>query len=525
MIRAALAFLALVLSGAGTALVSPPLHWTWLHPFVWVPALWVLLRARRRATALAGGWLAGFAAQLALFHWLAYTVGEFSNLPRWLALCVLVLFAALTGLWLGVFGLGLARVRRASGSMWPLGLAVWFTAVEFLSPQMFPYQQGVGWYRHPSIFLVVALTGPAGLTFLVVGANALVVQAIEVARGREPARALARSGLVWLALAAGAAGYSRARLARIEAQSAEAPILRAALVQPGWELEELRRGDFRTSLARVANDLAGLAQSALRERGPVDAVVLPETVLGDTPAAPEHAALRRLAREHGVEVWTGAAYQEFLDETGAPARRPEEVARTRRFNSAFRIDPRGHVDRRYDKIVRVPFGEYVPFERWLPFLRGVQGIYHLDAGNESFVYEDSPWRPSFLICYEAIRPALVRRVARLQPGVLVNVTYDGWYGQTSEPSQHLMLAAVQAAANGLPLLRCTTTGISAAVDAAGRVLAHSGLSTREVLVTALPLARVPAPYTRIGDAFAWICVAASGLLLLRGRPDRDRARV
>jgi apolipoprotein N-acyltransferase len=123
----------------------------------------------------------------------------------------------------------------------------------------------------------------------------------------------------------------------------------------------------------------------------------------------------------------------------------------------------------------------------------------------------------FLICYESIFSAYVREGVRQSPDLLVNLTFDAWYGDTSEPSQHLMLSAVQAAQYGVPLLRSTTTGISATVDARGSITAQTGVYTREVLVRDVKKVRIPSFYARAGDWFPWACACFSAGLLAASR--------
>jgi apolipoprotein N-acyltransferase len=123
----------------------------------------------------------------------------------------------------------------------------------------------------------------------------------------------------------------------------------------------------------------------------------------------------------------------------------------------------------------------------------------------------------FLICYEAIQSAFVRAALDGDVNLLVNVTIDAWYGDTSEQSQHLMLAAAQSAMNGVPLVRSTTTGISAIVDARGVITDQTGVFTREALVGEVRPLRVPGLYARLGDWFAWACVLMSAALILASR--------
>jgi apolipoprotein N-acyltransferase len=107
---------------------------------------------------------------------------------------------------------------------------------------------------------------------------------------------------------------------------------------------------------------------------------------------------------------------------------------------------------------------------------------------------------------------------------LVNLTFDGWFGDTSEPTEHLMLAAVQSAQYGIPLVRSTTTGISAFVDARGVITASTGVFTRETLVADVKPMQVTSPYAALGDWFAGCCgLGSAGLLLRSGFQRRSRA--
>ena len=103
-----------------------------------------------------------------------------------------------------------------------------------------------------------------------------------------------------------------------------------------------------------------------------------------------------------------------------------------------------------------------------------------------------------LICYEAIFPAAVVQ-GRQRPGIVVNVTNDGWFGNTTGPRQHLHQARVRAVEEGLPLIRAANNGISAAFDAYGRSLGRIDMNVRGVIDVRLPAALPPPPYARFGD--------------------------
>ena len=120
---------------------------------------------------------------------------------------------------------------------------------------------------------------------------------------------------------------------------------------------------------------------------------------------------------------------------------------------------------------------------------------------------------SFVVCYEAILREFVRDHLPEQTRLIVNVTYDIWFGDSSCSSQHLMMAAARSAELGVPMVRAATTGISAFIDPRGVITRRSGLLTREVIVDDVLPVRVPTLYGSLGDWFAWSTVLVSLLLL------------
>jgi apolipoprotein N-acyltransferase len=493
MSRRALALGALVFSGAVQALISAPHSWIALHPIAWVPALAVIARLSGRRAFLAG-WLVGAAANAAIFAWLVHTIATFTELGAVVGVAALLLFAALHGLYAGVFASGFGPIRRVAGGAWPIAIAAWFTACEFLAPQFFPYQQGVAWYVAPRIFLAAATTGVAGISFLVLFANALVLQSLE----RASARALAANGAAFAAVLALALGAAARQDARVGAAEAAATRLRMALVQPGDDPTEAPARNAREARAH-ADALARQARDALAADHAIQVVVLPEKALEFEPSRSWNRSVRELAPAFGVEIWTG----------GAASERGESGSRY--FNSAFRLTPDGADWPRYDKNVLVPFGEWMPDSfAWVSRALGRNSFV---PGAGMPLYDAPGVRFAFLICYEAILSDYVREPVRAGANLLVNLTYDGWFGDTAEPAQHLMLVAVQAAQLGVPIARATTTGLSAFVDARGRVTAQTLLLQQHTLVADVAPVRVSGSYVAWGDWFAWLCAAASGLLL------------
>jgi apolipoprotein N-acyltransferase len=199
------------------------------------------------------------------------------------------------------------------------------------------------------------------------------------------------------------------------------------------------------------------------------------------------------------------------------------------YNSIFVIDGGAGIRARYDKTHLVPYGEYLPFEAWLEplgFRRlvTIPGSFAAGAGPATLPLGSAP-PVSPLICYEAIFPGYVAN-ERDRPGWLLNITNDGWFGQSSGPYQHLAQARFRSIEEGLPLVRAANTGISAVIDAHGRIIRQLPLGGKGVIDSSLPQAIPAPPYTRIGDlAFFLMVVAAAAIGLAPAFRGRTAARI
>ncbi|WP_108818509.1 apolipoprotein N-acyltransferase [Pseudovibrio sp. Alg231-02] len=189
------------------------------------------------------------------------------------------------------------------------------------------------------------------------------------------------------------------------------------------------------------------------------------------------------------------------------------------FNSTFVVSDEGALIDIYDKVRLVPFGEYLP-KRWLLQSIGVERLVPAPADftagtrHKKIDLKNSlSFQP--LICYEAIFPQTVLPVSE-RPNLLVNLTNDGWFGETAGPYQHLAQARVRAVEQGVPLVRAANTGISSLVDSNGRILAEVVLNKKGSFNSELPKILRPTPYVRVGDSIFWgiILVVVSLLLVM-----------
>jgi len=510
-----IAALVLVVSGLLLPITAPPLGLYGLHLLLLAPPMTLLSRLGGRSAWL-GGWLYGAAASAGIFWWLVPTIDRFTALGAVGGLAVLALFGLAFGLFGAVFGWGARGVRAASGPLWPVGLAAWALACEFLNPQLFPYSHGATFFQVPDVFLLSALTGVSGVSFLVLLTNGLVAAAWERWRSDGDAalqagHALRRSLPLVLAAWVLGVGYAHHRHGVVQAAMEDGPSARFALVQTNTDEERLH-AMVKEDKASPERDLVALTRQALEMDPTIDIVVWPEGAIRGSLKAKRRRAILDLAAEHDVEIWSG-----ILE------RRGPKGARTRH-NGAYRIQPDRTWSAPYDKNILVPFGEYMPLVRYLPFLSSIRSFRALYAGDAPAVLTGGKAPPAgFLVCYEATRFRYVRRTVRAGAEVLGTVTFDGWFGDTNALDLHMLMAATLSAATGRPHVRAATTGISMATGADGVLIGKAGRVERTWVSMDVPLAAVPAPYVVLGDWVAWLCVACGFGLAARGRREWMRA--
>ncbi|MFT7623805.1 MAG: apolipoprotein N-acyltransferase, partial [Myxococcota bacterium] len=207
-----------------------------------------------------------------------------------------------------------------------------------------------------------------------------------------------------------------------------------------------------------------------------------------------------------------------------PALKGRDFRRT--YNSAVLMDGDGRVLGRYDKNYLLVFGEYIPFGDIFPqFYQWLPEASHFTPGEDVDTFAFKGHKLGVIVCYEDILPEFTRKLAGKDPHVIINVTNDAWFGDTSEPYLHLALSIFRSVENRLWLIRSTNTGISAYVDAVGRIVASTRMEDPEMLVVDVPMLRSSTLYRSWGDLFAWtdlIVFAVLAVAALRARKSRQR---
>ena len=502
--------IAAALSGLVMVLICPPVGMTWLQWFAYVPMLWALRADEHKTnTKLAYGF--GWVMLFSNFFWLADTVVIFSSLPYVLSIGVVVLFATVWALpYMVVFGPS-QWLRQRLGLSWIFIVPALQVANEALWPSLFPYYLGSVQYRSGDLWQLASVTGVAGVSYLMVFTNCALAEGLyRLSEKRRPPIA------VYVALAgviAGILAWGSARYDAVEQELAEAPVIRAAIIQQANGMEE-----WLMMSAWEALQSWVLLTRQLSDLDP-DLVVWPEgSVILNPDSEQEYRALGGMSPQAFFSKMVSQGHYDFLIGGGTiellEGTTDNGRQRFTAYNSCYAFDRDGELNGRYDKMKPLPFGEYLPLADVFPFLRDlIQGPGNFRAGEEVTFFQGShrdgtPYTYTTPICYEAILTGQMWKMQ--QSDLFVNITNDAWFGDTAAPHQHGMLAAVQAIEHGRPMLRIAFTGVSFIVEPHGNILYETKPFTEVVKVEELRMARIETLYARGGWMFSWLCIL-SGL--------------
>ena len=484
------------------------------------------------------GYLAGLAHYLASLYWLLFIPFPAGAIVGWLALSAYLAlypatwvwlcwklfpgkkFVAAQSWWAAVAEIFTAHWRQRAG--WTILCAALWVAQEMVVARFlsgFPWNLlGASQYRMVPLIQVASVTGVYGVSFLVVWFSASLAMALL--------RVVRRPGQRWgwllelrlaLLVLTGVMIFGLGRLLeRTDAQRE----LSVALIQPSIRQEVM--WDHSKDADRF-DRIMELSQLALAAKP--DLLIWPESSL---PSLTEEnfAAITNLIARHKVWMILGADDAE---------RRPGSTAPNGydSFNAAFLFNPRGEYVATYHKQHLVVFGEYLPFARQLPFLRRIIPIPgDFTPGDKPVTFELAGLgvQLSPLICFEDVIPGLVRQGASDDTEFLLNLTNDGWFGQSAAQWQQAASAVFRAVENGLPLVRCTNNGLTCWIDSRGRLRKILQSESGDVYAPGFLIAKIPLPpagqsraptfYQRHGDSFGWVCVVVSALACAMRRVGR-----
>jgi apolipoprotein N-acyltransferase len=450
-------------------------------------------------------------------YWIYNTMHEHGGLSAPMAGLALFLFCSYLGLYHGLFGLlvGLAAGPGRDNRRALISIPFLWVAVELARTRVtgFPWDLlGTAQVDNISLSRITTLTGVYGVSFEIMLVNVAVAAAFLVARKK-------RNTLLLASVVAGAV-LQAGRLVDAPAVPADHAAL---LVQENIPVDENWTRDRFERTLRELTDLSSSRDASKKissdgmqsKLGKADLIVWPESpapFFTNDPLFRE--PVSAMARETQSWVVTGAIGSMSANLSGAAT---SEV-----FNSAALISPSGDWTARYDKMHLVPFGEYLPFPWLFSFAGGLtKEVGEFKAGASRAPLDAGGERLGVFICYESVFPDEVRQFANQGAQVFVNISNDGWYGDSGAYAQHLNQTRMRAIENDRWILSSTDTGVTASIDPYGRTVARLERKVRGALDAPYALTSVTTFYTRHGDWFAWLCaIISAGALLTRFAPQR-----
>lgn len=555
------AWLLVLLSAGLQIVIFPLLNFYWLSWIAVSPLIVAILEAhapetlqlqlddgrqarRLPATPWQGfvlGYVCGILFVAGSCYWIFETLRRYGGMPIPAAALAMFLYCMYVGVFHGIFGLLLAVVAgaksagtksvgtksktktAASGASMrrALGAAPFlWVATELARTRIIAVPwEFLGYSQTANLALtrIATFTGVYGLSFEIALVNSVFAAAFLVAPVGSPKETKERRK--WLLVAACAAvGILQAgewlTLPPVTADHT------AILLQPNFPVQDgsvwtkeyfqstLR--DLTTTSLHPVGGQPAVASSATGARNRYDLMVWPESpapFFTNDPLFRD--AVSALAKQSGTWVVAGSIGINNLTQTAGGS---EGV-----FNSAALVSPQGEWVGRYDKVHLVPFGEYLPFPKLFAFAGGLtKEVGEFQTGASRSPLKAGDERVGTFICFESMFPDEVRQFPLAGADVLVNISNDGWYGDSGAWKEHLQETRMRAIENGRWLLVDTNTGMTASVDPYGRIVAATPRKVRTALVAPYALTTGTTFYTRHGDWFAYLCaIISAGALLAR----------
>ena len=446
------------------------------------------------------GYVCGILWYAGTCYWVYDTMRKYGGLEAPVAALALILFCCYLGLYHGAFGWLIALIARSPrDDRRALVLAPFFwVAVELARTRVtgFPWDLlGTAQVDNSALCGIAALTGVYGVSFEILLVNVALAAAFLIPREK-------RRSMLMAAIAAAVVLQAGSL---IEVPKSRADHM-ALLVQQNIPVSVDWTPEY---FQQTLRDLANLTEKsvAVQSAGKFDLIIWPESPAPFFTNDPRFRdALTQIATQ--TRLWTV---------TGAIGVAPASKANGTVFNSAVLIAPSGEWTARYDKVHLVPFGEYLPFPHLFAFAGGLtKEVGQFEPGRSRKPLNAGGEQLGIFICYESVFPDEVRQFAKNGAQVFVNISNDGWYGDSGAYAQHLNQTRMRAIENDRWLLSATDTGVTASIDPAGRIVERLSRKQRAALAAPYALTPVTTFYSRHGDWFAYACAIISlGALIVR----------
>lgn len=467
-----------------------------LFPFAWFALIPLILVMPQRPFAT--GFTAGTVFFATTLYWLNIVMTTYGGLQLVFSLLAYLFLVVYLATYFGTATWLVCRLKISLKLPYLVTLPVLWVALEFLRGIVltgFPWALlGYSQQNFSAVIQSADVTGVYGVSFLLVAVNCALAWLIT-----EPRKKLVWLGVgIILLMTLTHVGYGLWKNTQPLEQRAEQ--LRVSLIQGNIEQALKWLPENRQNSIDVYQQLSVQAKQQAS-----DLLIWPEAA---TPFFfQDDSASTQRVRELPVALKVPLLL-------GSPAYEPLPGGQYKYFNSAFLLSATGSELGRSDKIHLVPFGEYVPFGRLLTFINKlVVGVGDFSPGEIKPLGLNGD-KIGVLICYEAIFPQLARNYVRQGSDLLVNLTNDAWFGESSAPYQHLAMARFRAIENRIWMARAANTGISALISPTGRISREGPIFQSLQLTGTVGLGAERTFYTRFGDVFVYVCLGASACFLI-----------
>jgi len=486
----------------------------------------VKLRAASPGQAFLLAYVCGVLWFAGTCYWIFGTMRQFGGMSTPLALLALFLFCLYLGLYLGLFGL-LLGLMAGPGRDYRRALVaapfLW-VATELARTRItgFPWNLlGTAQVDNVPLCRIATWTGVYGISAEIVLVNVAVAAAFLVPRQK-------RAALLVAALAAAAVLQSGQlvepppAVGNREALLVQQNIPIAVRWPPDYfdrTLNDLTSLTLKSVADSAAQSSTGQASSGQFSTTKPDLIIWPESPAPFYTNDPRfRTAISEMARRAGTWVVTGSIGTAPATKSGT-----HELI----FNSAVIVSPTGEWTGRYDKVHLVPFGEYLPFPSLFSFAGGLsKEVGEFEPGGSRLPLDATDEKLGVFICYESVFPDDVRQFAGQGAQVFVNISNDGWYGDSGAWSQHVNQTRMRAIENERWVLSAANTGLTGSIDPYGRMVVRAPRKDRTTLVAPYALTYVTTFYSRHGDWFAMLCAIISlGALVERFAFSKNRKKV
>lgn len=458
-----------------------------MHWLSFTPLFLSLTDASRKADFWPG-WLCGFIGTAMLFDWLPATTVFFTETSPTIAWGLFGLYCAAFAIPYGLLTALIVPLKRRFPNGWVFLLPAAWVAREAFLPSIPPYFHGLSQYRVLTVWQIASVLGPYGVSYLILLSNCFLSETILrlLARKRLSRTATA----ITLLLFGGTLLYGTWRLQSVEADLSHAPQARIGLVQ----IKE----DMTTRLKFNAAQIYGLfaRQTHGISNQPMDLLVWPEGIANTAPDSPlSQKFLHSLARRLETFLTYGTSYFQKSDDT---------TRKRSRVNEAVLLSPKGEIAATQQKIILVPFGEYVPQGlNWLADWAGLQ-TYDMTPGTSVTLFHAARFSFTVALCYESI---FASHMMHLKDGdVFVALADDGWSEHGMAGVQHAMLASVAATTLGRPLVRSAVNGVNLVVEPQGKVVYETPMYEDHADIVTVRLGRFETAYAAWGWMFPYLCL-------------------